>query len=79
MQSVSSRIWTCVAVSISCDDNYYTAGILTIVGYLMPTQKKKKKERKKRKEERRKQTKTKENKRKQSNCATPSEKANNGK
>ena len=27
MQSVSSRIWTCVTVSISYDDNYYTTGI----------------------------------------------------
>ena len=26
MQSVSSRIWTRVAVSISCDDNHYTTG-----------------------------------------------------
>ena len=26
MQSVSSRIWTCVAVSISYDDNHYTTG-----------------------------------------------------
>ena len=26
MQSVRSRIWTCVAVSISCDDNHYTTG-----------------------------------------------------
>ena len=26
MQSVSSRIWTGVAVSISCDDNHYTTG-----------------------------------------------------
>ena len=26
MQSVSSRIWTCVAVSISYDDNDYTMG-----------------------------------------------------
>ena len=26
MQSVSSRIWTCVAVSISCDDTHYTTG-----------------------------------------------------
>ena len=26
MQSVSSRIWTRVAVSISYDDNYYTTG-----------------------------------------------------
>ena len=24
MQSVSSRIWTCVAMSISYDDNHYT-------------------------------------------------------
>ena len=27
MQSASSRIWTCVAVSISYDDNHYTTGI----------------------------------------------------
>ena len=26
MQSVSSRIWTRVAVSISYDDNHYTSG-----------------------------------------------------
>ena len=26
MQSVRSRIWTRVAVSISCDDNHYTTG-----------------------------------------------------
>ena len=26
MQSVSSKIWTCVAVSISYDDNHYTTG-----------------------------------------------------
>ena len=26
MQSVSSRIWTRVTVSISYDDNYYTKG-----------------------------------------------------
>ena len=26
MQSVSSTIWTCVAVSISYDDNHYTTG-----------------------------------------------------
>ena len=26
MQSVSSRIWTRVALSISCDDNHYTTG-----------------------------------------------------
>ena len=28
-QSVSSRIWTRVAVSISCDDNYYSTGTST--------------------------------------------------
>ena len=28
MQSVSSRIWTRVAVSISYDDNYYTTGTI---------------------------------------------------
>ena len=32
MQSVSSRIWTRVAVSISYDDNHYTTG--TFVSYL---------------------------------------------
>ena len=26
MQSVSTKIWTSVAVSISCDDNHYTTG-----------------------------------------------------
>ena len=26
MQSVSSKIWTCVAVSIFYDDNHYTTG-----------------------------------------------------
>ena len=26
MQSVSSKIWICVAVSISYDDNHYTRG-----------------------------------------------------
>ena len=43
MQSVSSRIWTRVTVSISCDDNHYTTGTLfvlygisTFVGYSMP-------------------------------------------
>ena len=34
MQSVSSRIWTCVAVSISCDDNHYTTGTSTIVKFI---------------------------------------------
>ena len=29
MQSVSSRIWTHVAVSISYDDNHYTTGTST--------------------------------------------------
>ena len=33
MQSVSSRIWTRVAVSISYDDNHYTAGTSDIWGY----------------------------------------------
>ena len=36
MQSVSSRIWTHVAVSISYDDNHYTTGIsneITIVSF----------------------------------------------
>ena len=32
MQSVSSRIWTRVAVSISYDDNHYTTG--TSTGYI---------------------------------------------
>ena len=31
MQSVSSRIWTRFAVSISCDDNYYTTGTSTLI------------------------------------------------
>ena len=31
MQSVSSRIWTRVAVSISYDDNHYTAGTSIII------------------------------------------------
>ena len=30
MQSVSSRIWTRVAVSISYDDNHYTTGTRTV-------------------------------------------------
>ena len=29
MQSVTSRIWTCVTVSISYDDNYYPSRIVT--------------------------------------------------
>ena len=28
MQSVSTRIWTCVAVSISYGDNHYTMGTM---------------------------------------------------
>ena len=38
MQSVSSRIWTRVAVSISYDDNYYITinDVSTFVGYSMP-------------------------------------------
>ena len=34
MQSVSFRIWTRVAVSISCDDNHYTTGTLLIMEVL---------------------------------------------
>ena len=30
MQSVSSRIWTRIAVSISCEDNHYTTGTARI-------------------------------------------------
>ena len=35
MQSVSSRIWTRVAVSISYDDNDYTMGILLLIRVLV--------------------------------------------
>ena len=31
MQSVLSRIWTCVAVSISYDDNHYTTGTSNMI------------------------------------------------
>ena len=31
MQSVSSRIWTRLTVSISCDDNHYTTGTSTSI------------------------------------------------
>ena len=31
MQSVLSRIWTRVAVSISCDDNHYTTMLYTLL------------------------------------------------
>ena len=31
MQSVSSRIWTHVAVSISYDDNHYTTIIIIVI------------------------------------------------
>ena len=34
MQSVKSRIWTRVAVSISCDDNHYTTGTSNIFLYI---------------------------------------------
>ena len=30
MQSVRSRIWTLVAVSVSCDDNHYTMGNIIV-------------------------------------------------
>ena len=30
MQSVSSRTWTRVTVSISCEDNHYTTGTSTL-------------------------------------------------
>ena len=40
MQSVSSRIWTCVAVSISYDDNNYTTGTSMIYWYISITKKK---------------------------------------
>ena len=38
MQSVSSRIWTRVAVSISYDDNHYTTGTSTepSLSYYLP-------------------------------------------
>ena len=35
MQSVSSRIWTRVAVSISYDDNHYTTGTSITEEYLI--------------------------------------------
>ena len=38
MQSVSSRIWTRVAVSISYDDNHYTTGTSTSKFFLLSTQ-----------------------------------------
>ena len=34
MLSVSSRIWTRVAMSISCDDNHYTTGTSNIYMYI---------------------------------------------
>ena len=42
MQSVSSRIWTRVAVSISYDDNHYTSSTsnethISLSSFLMPT------------------------------------------
>ena len=35
MQSVSSRIWTRVAVSISYDDNHYTTGTSKQSNYII--------------------------------------------
>ena len=35
MQSVLSKIWTRVTLSISYDDNYYTMGTSTTDGYLL--------------------------------------------
>ena len=35
MQSVSSRIWTLVAVSISYDDNHYTTGTSKSVKFIV--------------------------------------------
>ena len=32
MQSISSKIWTRVAMSISYDDNHYTTGTLIFLG-----------------------------------------------
>ena len=40
MQSVSSRVWTGVAVSISYDDNNYTTGT-SIQNFLVDAQKRK--------------------------------------
>ena len=34
MQSVSSRIWTRVAVSISYDDNHYTTGTIRLISVM---------------------------------------------
>ena len=34
MQSVSSRIWTRVVVSISYDDNHYTTGLLFLYWFM---------------------------------------------
>ena len=34
MQSVSSRIWTCVTMSISYDDNHYTTGTSKSIVYI---------------------------------------------
>ena len=36
MQSVSSRIWTRVAVCISYDDNHYTTGTSTVLSFSLP-------------------------------------------
>ena len=37
MQSVSSRVWTCVTVSISYDDNHYTTGTPPLHDYFYPS------------------------------------------
>ena len=34
MQTVSSKIWDCVAVSISYDDNHYTTGTSTKILFI---------------------------------------------
>ena len=36
MQTVSSKIWIRVVVSISYDDNHYITGISTFEGYFTP-------------------------------------------
>ena len=41
MQSVSSRIWTRVTVTISYDDNHYTTGILSYPVYTRFSEKEK--------------------------------------
>ena len=38
MQSILSRIWTRVAVSISYDDNHYTTGTSSVLGFLQSSE-----------------------------------------